>query len=53
MFLRGWDVVKTGYINCFLSSRLVGKPTVWSSNGPDTNQAVQSQKQAYIIFIEA
>ena len=51
MFLRGWDVVKTGYINCFLSSRLVGKPTVWSSNGPDTNQAVQSQKQAYIIFI--
>ena len=44
-------MVKPGYINCFLSSRLVGKPTVWSPNGPDTNQAVQSQKQASIVQI--
>ena len=27
-------------------SRLVGKPTMWFPNRPDTNQAVQSQKQA-------
>ena len=27
-------------------SRLVGKPTIWFPKGSDTNQAVQSQKQA-------
>ena len=27
-------------------SRLVGKPTIWFPNGSDSNQAVQSQKQA-------
>ena len=27
-------------------SRLVGKPTMWFPNRSDTNQAVQSQKQA-------
>ena len=27
-------------------SRLVGKPTMWFTNRSDTNQAVQSQKQA-------
>ena len=27
-------------------SRLVGKPTMWFPNGSDTNEAVQSQKQA-------
>ena len=27
-------------------SRLVGKPTMWFPNRPDTNQAVQAQKKA-------
>ena len=33
---------------CYLDgmSRLVGKPTMWFPNRSDTNQAVQSQKQA-------
>ena len=33
------------YVVLYLS-HLVGKPTMWFLNGSDTNQAVQSQKQA-------
>ena len=41
---RKWHKVQ--HQNIRQLSRLVGKPTMWFPNRSDTNQAVQSQKQA-------
>ena len=48
---------KTSFTDGILHmSHLVGKPTMWFSNRPDTNRPVQAQKRArilkFLIYIE-
>ena len=40
------SATKTASFEIHKMSHLVEKPTMWFPNGSDTNQAVQSQKQA-------